>query len=463
MILVWNDASTYSGGNPPRLYEKGDQVPEYIFPPNILRMFLSNGRLVYVEAPRIPRIKLSITVMAHPARQQNFEYLQERLGIPITKFSIDQNNNLIENCKNAWLLHDKDADFAVTVQDDAIVCNNFKERAERFITERESERIARKEKPYGYNFFVRSLPDPVKMREYENQGYSLEARNRGGVAICLPTNQIENMLRCYSTLTDRHDDERIGQWMQRNGFKACFPIPSLIDHDDHKISLAGNNGLMRQAYKFIDNEKFIIPKMIHQLWIGPRPAPVKWMRTWREKNPDFLYRLWTEKEIVSEKWINQKQIDYYMSRGIWHGVKDVCQYEILYNHGGVFADADSICLNPIAELFTDEFDAYSVWENEKARPGLISPLFAAVKGSKFAKELIDKISSHDMSIDDEPWRVSGNKMVGEMYKKTIQPVKIFPSHYLIPEHFTGEKYTGPDKIYARHAWGTTLDKYHEGV
>ena len=27
----------------------------------------------------------------------------------------------------------------------------------------------------------------------------------------------------------------------------------------------------------------MIPKIIHQLWIGPKPAPTKFMDTWKEK------------------------------------------------------------------------------------------------------------------------------------------------------------------------------------
>ncbi len=33
----------------------------------------------------------------------------------------------------------------------------------------------------------------------------------------------------------------------------------------------------------------MIPKIIHQIWIGPKPAPTKFMDTWRDKNPDFEY------------------------------------------------------------------------------------------------------------------------------------------------------------------------------
>ena len=31
----------------------------------------------------------------------------------------------------------------------------------------------------------------------------------------------------------------------------------------------------------------MIPKIIHQIWIGPKPAPTKFMDTWKEENPDF--------------------------------------------------------------------------------------------------------------------------------------------------------------------------------
>ena len=30
-----------------------------------------------------------------------------------------------------------------------------------------------------------------------------------------------------------------------------------------------------------------IPRIIHQLWIGPKPAPTKFMDSWKNKNPDF--------------------------------------------------------------------------------------------------------------------------------------------------------------------------------
>lgn len=457
MILRWCDASTHFHGT--KAYNKGDIIPEYIFQPNVLRMLLHYGKVEYIETLRLPKIKLSISIMAHPSRSHYFDRLKEKLGdVP---FSIDQNNNLIENCKAAWRSHDPSADFHVVIQDDAIVCNNFKERAEKFITDMESERVANNWPINLYNFFFKQDCSSTIMYEYEKKGYMFEARNRGGVAICLPVNQIENMIKHYDTLTDRHDDERINDWLVSNKYKACFSVPSLIDHDDHTPSLAGNRFNNRQAYKFIDNIKNIIPKQIHQLWIGDKPAPTKWMQTWKDKNPGWLYRLWTEKEMLAENWVNQRHIDFYYKRKMWHGVADVARYEILYNYGGAFFDADAECLLPVDELFNDNREGYSCYENEKARLGLICPLMAAPKDSKFALELIEGLQKLDEV--GEPWKTTGNRYMQKMVEKTARDVKIFPSHYFIPEHFTGEKYTGTDKIYSTHHWGTTLENYKSGI
>ena len=88
---------------------------------------------------------------------------------------------------------------------------------------------------------------------------------------------------------------------------------------------------------------------------------------------------------------------------------------------------------------------------------------AAPKDSKFALELIRGLS--EIKEPGDPWLTTGNKYMGEMVKKTACNVKIYPSYYFLPEHFdpAAEKYTGTDKIYSRHQWGTTLDKYNEGV
>jgi predicted glycogen debranching enzyme len=54
-----------------------------------------------------------------------------------------------------------------------------------------------------------------------------------------------------------------------------------------------------------------IPKIIHQLWIGTKPAPITLMNTWKEKNPDFKVSLSTEELIPAELndiWYQEKKL-----------------------------------------------------------------------------------------------------------------------------------------------------------
>ena len=41
----------------------------------------------------------------------------------------------------------------------------------------------------------------------------------------------------------------------------------------------------------------MIPKILHQIWIGPKEPPIKLMKTWKEKHPEFRYILWNEEEL----------------------------------------------------------------------------------------------------------------------------------------------------------------------
>ena len=89
-----------------------------------------------------------------------------------------------------------------------------------------------------------------------------------------------------------------------------------------------------------------IPKIIHQLWIGTKPAPITLMNTWKDKNPDFEYIFWNEQEFINRKmhFKCQNKIDEIEEI---NGKADILRWEILYKYGGVFIDADSICIEPI--------------------------------------------------------------------------------------------------------------------
>ena len=96
-----------------------------------------------------------------------------------------------------------------------------------------------------------------------------------------------------------------------------------------------------------------IPRIIHQLWIGPKPRPSKFMQTWKDKHPDFEYIMWNEEEIKKRE-LHLVCIDKIISIEEINGKADIIRWEILYHYGGVFLDADSICIESFHELVEKE-------------------------------------------------------------------------------------------------------------
>ncbi|MEJ5150560.1 glycosyltransferase family 32 protein [Comamonas sp. MYb396] len=201
-----------------------------------------------------------------------------------------------------------------------------------------------------------------------------------------------------------------------------------------------------------------IPKNLGHIWIGPRPAPLEWMNTWRDHHPDWSYTLYDNDFLSNFHFQTQKQIEEYLKRGQYAGVADLMRLEILYENGGLLAPADSICLRNTQNLFPQK-RAYTVYENEFVRGELVSPIQACEPGNEFVKTLIEQLKSTDPNDLDEPWISTGNLFMAQMIKKLNPEITIFPSQILIPIHFTGVLYEGSDKPYAIQLFSTTQNTY----
>lgn len=101
----------------------------------------------------------------------------------------------------------------------------------------------------------------------------------------------------------------------------------------------------------------MIPRVIHQIWFGDREPPLRCMETWRRRNPDWTYRLWTDAagmqvhgHLGAEPLFaleNQGRFDWLRS----HTARsDLARYEVLARFGGFYTDTDGVCLRPIDEF-----------------------------------------------------------------------------------------------------------------
>lgn len=202
-----------------------------------------------------------------------------------------------------------------------------------------------------------------------------------------------------------------------------------------------------------------IPKRLGHIWIGPKQAPVEWMESWTANHRDWDYTLYDNRWLREAELETRPQIDEYMKRGWYAGAADLMRYEILYRHGGYMAGADSISLHPIDELFADEGTLYTVYENEFMRGELVAPIVASAPGHPFLRLIIDRLKARDPKTLDHPWRETGNLFVAELIEEHRPDIVIWPSHVLIPEHYTGRTYKGDGKVYARQMFGETVGAY----
>ena len=74
-----------------------------------------------------------------------------------------------------------------------------------------------------------------------------------------------------------------------------------------------------------------IPKIIHQIWIDPKPPPTKFMQTWKEKHPDFEYIVWNEAEI-QKRGVQFQCLNRINEIEEINGKADIIRWEILYHY-----------------------------------------------------------------------------------------------------------------------------------
>lgn len=185
----------------------------------------------------------------------------------------------------------------------------------------------------------------------------------------------------------------------------------------------------------------LIPKIIHQIWLGPKTPPNWCINSWRNNYllnyPDWEYKLWTEKDIKN---IKLKTQNIFEKEETWRGKADILRYEILYNEGGIFIDADSFSLNKnLEDLIIDSKD-YNLFVGKEPNDN-VDYANGVIGCKKHSIEMLNLINYLNQNYDEllkkhpkkyDVWLRTGPVVMNTIIKKNI---KIYPSNYFYPEGF----------------------------
>ena len=206
----------------------------------------------------------------------------------------------------------------------------------------------------------------------------------------------------------------------------------------------------------------MIPKTLHFIWVGDDARrPDNCIDTWIRHHPDWKIKIWDNASLGENEWVNAAHMRAMFGREL-NGVADMMRWEILYNEGGIVVDADSICLRPLDDSLLD-CEAFACWESEMARPGLIAAgYFGCSAGNQFVGQIILDIQNEVSVVNASAWKTVGPQRLTDSYRRyQYHGLRILPSYYFIPEHFTGLVYQGPGPVYAHQMWASTRKSYAE--
>lgn len=210
----------------------------------------------------------------------------------------------------------------------------------------------------------------------------------------------------------------------------------------------------------------MLEKTLHFVWVGDMDkCPDNFINTWKHFHKNWTIKIWTNTDLHNKDWINKKHMQDLWEAKSYCGIADLMRYEILLEHGGFAVDADFICVDTIPDwILTTNFVAS--YENEIARPGLIANGFmGALKQSPLLEKLIMEINRKKSVIYEyklgglirrkkRVWKMTGPAALTECLKNATEVTRL-PSHFFLPEHFTGIKYTGVGPVYSYQIWSTT--------
>jgi mannosyltransferase OCH1-like enzyme len=213
----------------------------------------------------------------------------------------------------------------------------------------------------------------------------------------------------------------------RNIFYSVPPLTSLIPKYDTEMRGTFIN-------KTFFKRKNYIPRIIHQIWIGPRPAPKELMKTWETMHPDWDYRFWNE-ETIENVFPGLLENPLITKCHSYSGKADIIRYHILQKFGGIYIDADTECLKELPNELL-RHNCFFVFESEYERGTLVNnSVIGCLPNNPIWDMMLKEFEDYDETIHDKVSSISyysPGYITRFLQKHLDLDVMILPSYYFSP-------------------------------
>jgi len=181
----------------------------------------------------------------------------------------------------------------------------------------------------------------------------------------------------------------------------------------------------------------MIPKIVHQIWIGPKKRPDIWMDGVKKFASDYGYEyvLWDDKKVSEMEMVNKS---WYDKEPTYNGKSDILRYEILYQYGGIYIDADMAIVNANGlNIICENFNRDSGFGFEVDGKLICGAVTLAIKGSLFMQKCIEEVPKRNMKL--MAWQSVGPALITELCAKhqTEIPLCYYKSTIFYPRRWHG--------------------------
>jgi mannosyltransferase OCH1-like enzyme len=187
---------------------------------------------------------------------------------------------------------------------------------------------------------------------------------------------------------------------------------------------------------------------------------------WARLNPGFEVWDWSEEDLHTQTWTNQAVVDHLYERDdgrrtieLWAQLADVVDYELLYQFGGVYVNADVEPIRPLTHLGVD-----APWVASEDDSFVVNCAMAGAPLDGFYADVIDTLRLSYWENPTGPMnRTTGPWLLTQVWRRhpevTALAVDVFnPVHWKhVKKGATAKLMNVPESTVALHHWGHRRD------